>query len=72
MNHCTVGTPSEGANAYPPLLLLKWMLLQKWFQINSDPELVGQNPKSGHRVVGEVRPGIETPDDHLNMSLMRG
>ena len=39
MNHYTVGTSSEGADAYPPLLLFKCLLLQKWFRINSDPEL---------------------------------
>ena len=39
MNHYTVGTSNEGADAYPPLLLFKCLLLQKWFHINSDPEL---------------------------------
>ena len=38
----TVGTSSQGADAYPPLLLLKCMLLQKWFKIDSDPELENQ------------------------------
>ena len=53
MNHYTVGTSSEGADAYPPLLLFKCLLLQKWFRpstifqtyginINSDPELEKQ------------------------------
>ena len=42
LSHYTVGTSSEGADAYPPLLLLKCMLLQKWFRINSDPELENQ------------------------------
>jgi transposase, IS5 family len=42
MNHYTVGTSGEGADAYPPLLLFKCMLLQKWFRINSDPELENQ------------------------------
>ena len=39
MSHYTVGTSNEGADAYPPLLLFKCLLLQKWFHINSDPEL---------------------------------
>ena len=39
LNHYTVGTSGEGADAYPPLLLFKCMLLQKWFHIDSDPEL---------------------------------
>ena len=38
----TVGTSDQGADAYPPLLLLKSMLLQKWFSIDSDPELENQ------------------------------
>jgi len=42
MSHYTVGTSGEGADAYPPLLLFKCMLLQKWFSINSDPELENQ------------------------------
>ncbi|WP_167527606.1 transposase [Desulfosarcina alkanivorans] len=40
--HYTVGTSGEGADAYPPLLLFKCMLLQKWLRINSDPELENQ------------------------------
>ena len=42
LSHFTVGTSSEGADAYPQLLLFKCMLLQKWFRINSDPELENQ------------------------------
>ncbi len=53
MNHYTVGTSNEGADAYPPLLLFKCLMLQKWFRpgtifrtyginINSDPELEDQ------------------------------
>ncbi|MEE4605188.1 MAG: transposase [Desulfobacteraceae bacterium] len=42
MSHYTVGTSGEGADAYPPLLLFKCLLLQKWFRINSDPELENQ------------------------------
>ncbi|MBW2033123.1 MAG: transposase [Deltaproteobacteria bacterium] len=34
-----VGRRKEGADAYPPLILLKCLLLQKWFHIPSDPEL---------------------------------
>jgi IS5 family transposase len=36
--HYTVGKSSEGADAYPPLMLLKCLLLQQWFRIDSDPE----------------------------------
>ena len=35
MNHYTVGTSSEGADAYPPLLLFKCLLIQKFF--NREP-----------------------------------
>ena len=42
MSHYTVGTSAEGADAYPPLLLFKCLMLQKWFRINSDPELENQ------------------------------
>ena len=34
-----VGHKREGNAAYSPLLLFKCLLLQKWFRINSDPEL---------------------------------
>jgi len=37
-----IGQSHEGADAYPPLMLLKCMLLQKWFHIPSDPELANQ------------------------------
>ena len=42
LSHYSIGTSGEGANAYPPILLFKCMLLQKWFRINSDPELENQ------------------------------
>jgi IS5 family transposase len=42
MSHYTVGTSGEGADAYLPLLLFKCLMLQKWFHINSDPELENQ------------------------------
>ena len=53
MNHYSVGTSSEGADAYPPLLLFKCLMMQKWFRpstifqtygagIHSDPELENQ------------------------------
>ena len=39
MCHYTVGTSNQGADAYPPLMLFKCLLLQKWFRIHSDPDL---------------------------------
>ena len=37
-----VGNKKEGNKAYSPLLLFKCLLIQKWFRINSDPELESQ------------------------------
>jgi IS5 family transposase len=37
-----VGKSHEGNDAYPPLLLMKCLLLQQWFKIDSDPELETQ------------------------------
>ena len=37
-----VGTSKEGADAYPAVMLLKGLLLEKWFRIPSDPELENQ------------------------------
>jgi IS5 family transposase len=42
MKHYKIGTSDEGADAYPPLMLFKCLLLQKWFRIPSDPELESQ------------------------------
>ena len=42
MDYYLVGRQEEGADAYPPLMLLKALLLQKWFHIPSDPELENQ------------------------------
>jgi IS5 family transposase len=42
LEHYEVGKSREGADAYPPIVLLKCMLLQKWFRIPSDPELENQ------------------------------
>jgi len=42
LEYYEVGTSKEGADAYPPLMLLKCLLLQKRFHIPSDPELENQ------------------------------
>ena len=42
MRYYHVGAHKEGADAYPPLMLFKCLLLQKWFRIQSDPELESQ------------------------------
>jgi transposase, IS5 family len=42
IGHYPVGSSKQGADAYPPLMLFKCLLLQKWFHIDSDPELESQ------------------------------
>jgi IS5 family transposase len=42
LEHYETGTNKEGADAYAALMLLKALLLQKWFRIPSDPELENQ------------------------------
>jgi IS5 family transposase len=42
MEHYETWTSNEGADAYPALMLLKALLLQKWFRVPSDPELENQ------------------------------
>jgi len=37
-----VGQSNFGNKAYPPLMLLKAILIQKWFGIKSDPDLESQ------------------------------
>ena len=58
MNHYTVGTSNEDAGAYPPLLLFKCLMLQKWFRINSDPELENQ--------IKELKDKRNTPEGKLD------
>ena len=58
-SHYTAGTSSEGADAYPPLLLFKCLLLQKWFRINSDPELEDQiNDRLSKDVMDQINSEI--------------
>jgi len=42
MRNYPVGKSTEGNAAYSPLILLKGLLLQQWFKIDSDPELETQ------------------------------
>lgn len=42
MRNYPVGKSAEGNEAYPPLILMKCLLLQQWFRIDSDPELETQ------------------------------
>ena len=71
LNHYTVGTSSEGADAYPPLLLFKCLLLQKWFHINSDPELENQiNDRLSFKIFLSLPFGKPAPD-HSTYSRFR-
>ena len=42
LEYYDVGKSKEGADAYSPLMLLKCLLLQKWFRIPSDSKLEDQ------------------------------
>ena len=54
--HYEVGRSKEGADAFPPLMLLKGLLLQKWFRIPSDPELENQiNERISNLMYVEIR-----------------
>jgi len=66
-----VGTSKEGADAYPPLMLLKCMLLQKWFRIPSDPELENQiNDRISFKKFLGLSLGKPSPD-HSTFSRFR-
>ncbi len=70
-SHYTPGTSNEGASAYHPILLYKCLLLQKWFRIQSDPELESQinDRLSFKRFLGLP---FETPSpDHSTFSRFR-
>ncbi|MBW2119783.1 MAG: IS5 family transposase [Deltaproteobacteria bacterium] len=66
-----IGTSKEGADAYPPLMLLKCMLLQKWFRIPSDPELENQiNDRISFKKFLGLSLGKPSPD-HSTFSRFR-
>jgi transposase, IS5 family len=71
MQHYTVGTSDEGASAYPPIILFKCLLLQKWFRIPSDPELENQinDRLSFKRFLG--LPFSKPSPDHSTFSRFR-
>lgn len=72
MNNYTIGTSDEGANAYPPLLLFKCLLLQKWFHIHSDPELENQiNDRLSFKKFLELSFDKPSPD-YSTFSRFRG
>ena len=72
MSHYTVGTSREGADAYPPLMLLKGLLLQKWYHIDSDPELENQiNDRISFKKFMGLSFDTHSPD-HSTFSRFRG
>jgi IS5 family transposase len=72
MAHYTVGGSREGADAYPPLMLLKGLLLQKWYRIASDPELENQiNDRISFKKFMGLSFDQHSPD-HSTFSRFRG
>jgi len=71
LEYYNTGKTIEGADAYPPLLLLKCMLLQKWFRIPSDPELENQiNDRISFKKFLGLSLGNPSPD-HSTFSRFR-
>ena len=67
-----VGKSFEGNDVYPPLILMKCLLLQQWFKIDSDPELETQ---INDRISFKKFLGISFDDpapDHSTFSRFRG
>jgi IS5 family transposase len=72
MAHYTIGTSREGADAYPPLMLLKGLLLEKWYRIDSDPELENQiNDRISFKKFMGLSFDQHSPD-HSTFSRFRG
>src|SRR4030042_4123042 len=72
MEYYEIGKTIEGADAYPPLLLLKCLLLQKWFRIQSDPELENQiNDRISFKKFLGLPLDMPSPD-HSTFSRFRG
>ncbi|MCP3942841.1 MAG: transposase [Desulfobacteraceae bacterium] len=65
------GKAKEGERAYPPTLLFKCFLLQKWFQIKSDPELESQiNDRISFKAFLKLPMDYPSPD-HSTFSRFR-
>lgn len=66
------GKSNDGERDYHPLLLFKCFLLQKWFQIKSDPELESQiNDRISFKVFLKIPMDTPSPD-HSTFSRFRG
>lgn len=71
MKYYEIGQTKEGERAYPPLLLFKCFLLQKWFQIKSDPELESQiNDRVSFKSFLKLHMELPSPD-HSTFSRFR-
>ncbi len=71
MSHYTAGYSAEGARAYPPLMLFKCLMLQKWFRIPSDPELENQiNDRLSFKKFLDL-PFSQPSPDHSTFSRFR-
>ena len=67
-----VGKSFEGNSAYPPLFLMKSLLLQQWFKIDSDPELETQiNDRNSFKKFLGLSFDDVAPD-HSTFSRFRG
>lgn len=67
-----VGKSFEGNSAYPPLFLMKCLLLQQWFKIDSDPELETQiNDRNSFKKFLGLSFDDVSPD-HSTFSRFRG
>lgn len=72
MRNYPVGKSNEGNEAYPPLILLKCLLLQQWFKIDSDPELETQiNDRLSFKKFLDLSFDQRSPD-HSTFSRFRG
>ncbi len=66
------GCNKFGPSPYPPLMLFKCLLLQKWFRIDSDPELESQiNDSIAFKRFLEIPLDKPSPD-HSTFSRFRG
>ena len=72
MKNYPVGKSFEGNDAYPPLILMKCLLLQQWFKIDSDPELETQiNDRTSFKTFLGLSLD-DTAPDHSTFSRFRG
>lgn len=72
MKDYPVGKSATGNDAYPPIILMKCLLLQQWFKIDSDPELETQ---INDRISFKKFLGLSFDDpapDHSTFSRFRG